>query len=64
MSGAGKIFLKLDAAHAAKIRQHEVRQAKLEGVLRLAKSGLTDGDAAERAQIVAQIDTVLGQASL
>ena len=55
------MLLRQDVAHAAKIREHETYQARIEGLLRLAAQVLADGDDMERADVVRQIDAVLGE---
>ena len=58
--GVAMPLLKQDVAHMRKIKEHEAYQAKLEGVLGLAKRVLVDGDEAERVQVAQQIEMVLG----
>lgn len=61
-------LLKQDHSHARKIREYDdqakadqVRIAKLEGVLRLAVPVLRAGDDAERADVAASLEQVLGE---
>lgn len=58
---AAMMLLRQDVAHAAKIRDHLTYQARVEGLLRLAAQVLADGDDEERADVVRQIDAVLGE---
>jgi len=59
-------LLKQDHSHARKIREYEdqakadqLRIAKLEGMLRLARKVLIDGDAAERELVAEQIEKIM-----
>lgn len=58
---AAMMLLRQDVSHAAKIREHLTYQARVEGLLRLAAQVLADGDDEERAEVVRQIDAVLGE---
>lgn len=58
---AAMMLLRQDVAHAAKIREHLTYQARVEGLLRLAAQVLREGDDEERADVVRQIDELLGE---
>lgn len=55
----GIAFLRQDVGHMRKIREYELREAKLEAMLQLAVRVLIDGQEIERLSIAKQIKCLL-----